>query len=252
MQIMRLVSFLLLVSFFACASAQDVSSRRIVERYEPSAEKSLFVPKKTWMGGFTISYSERSTENMNITVLKDLNLDTYNFGVSPFVGYFVADNQAVGVRFNYTRTKIDLAKLHLSLGEDFNINLDNIYYLQNSYDAAAFWRIYMPIAKSKIFAIFNDARLGYAYSESKNSTGVGTEYTGSYTVGHNIMLGIAPGLTAFVTNNAAVEVSMGLMGVDFGWVDQKTNQVYEGSTRTASGRFKIDLLSLNLGMVIYL
>lgn len=249
---MRIVSFLLLALLSMELVAQSASGRKLVQRYEPGAEKALFVPQKTWMGGMTVSYSERSSENMNITVLKDLNLDTYRFGVSPYVGYFVADNQAVGVRFNYSRTKIDLAKLNLSLGEDFNINLDNIYYIQNAYDASAFWRIYMPIAKSKIFAIFNDARLCYSYSESKNSTGVGTEYTGSYTVGHDIMIGFAPGLTAFVTNNAAVEVSMGLMGVDFGWMDQKTNQVYEGSTRTASGHFKIDLLSLNLGMVIYL
>lgn len=247
-------SILLLLTAFLCfgAMAQETSGRQTVERYAPDAQKTLFVPKHTWMGGLSISYSERSVSDMNITVLKDLNLDHYAFGASPYVGYFVADNQAVGLRFNYSRSKIDLAKLHLSLGEDFNINLDNIYYVQNSYDVSAFWRIYMPIAKSKIFALFNDVRLCYAYSESKNSTGTGAEYTGSFSVGKDVLLGVAPGIAAFVTNNMAVEVSMGLMGLDFGWVEQTTNQVYEGSSRKASAGLKIDLLSLNLGMVLYL
>lgn len=223
-----------------------------VERYDNDALKSVFVPKGTWMGGFSVSYRENAGDNLNFTVLKNINGEGYSFGVSPYLGYFFKNNQSAGVRFNYDRTKIDLKNLDLNLGEDFNINLDHIYYISNSYDVSGFWRVYMPIAKSKIFAVFNEARLCYAYSEGKNSTGTGKEYTGSYTIAHDIKVGVAPGITAFITNNAAVEVSVGLMGVDFGWSDQTTNQVSEGSSNSASARFKIDLLSLNLGMVVYL
>lgn len=222
-----------------------------VERYAPDAMTSLFISKGTKMGGFSVSYQEESIGNMNITVLKNLDGDGYSFGVSPHFGFFFKDNQAVGVRLNYSRTKIDLRKLDLSLGEDFNISLNDIYYISNSYDVSGYWRIYLPIAKSKIFAVFNEARLGYSYSQSKNSTGSGTEYTGSYTASNHIFVGAAPGITAFITNNAAVEASVGLVGLDFGWSDQKTNQVEDGSTQSAAARFKINLLSLNLGMVLY-
>lgn len=241
---------LTLLSVFISIEAVAIKPQK-VERYAPDAMKSLFVSKGTVMGGFSVSYQENEIDNLNITVLKNLDGLGYSFGVSPHVGYFFADNQAVGLRFNYNRSKIDLRSLDLSLGEDFNISLDNIYYISNSYDVAGYWRAYMPIAKSKIFAVFNETRLGYSYSQSKNSTGSGTEYTGSYTTSNHLFVGMAPGITAFITNNAAVEASLGLVGFDYGWSDQVTNQVEQGSTNSASARFKINLLSLNIGMVMY-
>ncbi len=245
------IIYILFLSLSIYISACAVKPQK-VERYSPDAQKSLFISKGTWMGGASFSYHEADGSNLNYTVLKNLDGEGYSFGVSPFAGYFFKDNQAVGLRFNYGRTKLDLRNLDLNLGEDFNINLDHIYYIDNSFDASAFWRLYMPIAQSKIFAVFNDARLQYSYSQGKNSTGTGTEYTGSYTTSNNIMLGVAPGIAAFITNNAAIEVSVGLMGLNFGWTDQTTNQVSKGSSESASARFKIDLFSLNLGMVVYM
>jgi len=49
-----------------------------------------------------------------------------------------------------------------------------------------------------------------------------------------------------------VEVSVGVMGFDFKWIDQTTNQVEQGSSRTSSGNFKINLFSINIGMTFYL
>lgn len=222
-----------------------------VERYAPDAMKSLFVSKGTYMGGMSVSYQENNTDNMNITVLKNLDGQGFSFGVSPHIGYFFKDNQAVGLRFNYNRSKVDLRSLDLSLGEDFNISLDHIFYQANTYEVSGYWRVYMPIAKSKIFAVYNETRLGYRYSESKNSTGTGTEYTGSYTTGNRIFAGLAPGVTAFITNNAAIEVGADLVGFEFGKSEQVTNQVSQGSTSTAAARFKINLLSLHVGMALY-
>lgn len=110
----------------------------------------------------------------------------------------------------------------------------------------------MPIGKSKIFGLFNEVRLTYGYSEGKNSTGSGTEYDGTYQTANHLQIGIAPGMTAFVTDWAAVEVSMDIMGFDFKWQDQNTNQVETGKRRTSSGNFKINLFSINIGMTFYL
>ena len=110
----------------------------------------------------------------------------------------------------------------------------------------------MPIGNSKIFGLFNELRLSYGYSTGKNSTGSGTEYDGTFEKAHHLQIGIAPGLTAFVTNWAAVEVSMDIMGFDFKWQNQQTNQIETGKRRTSSGNFKIDLFSINIGMTFYL
>ena len=110
----------------------------------------------------------------------------------------------------------------------------------------------MRIGKSKIFGLVNEVRLSYGYGTGKNSTGSGTEYDGSFQTVQNMMLGFAPGLTAFITNWSAVEVSVGVMGFDFKWIDQETNQIEEGQRRVSSGNFKINLFSINIGMTFYL
>ena len=110
----------------------------------------------------------------------------------------------------------------------------------------------MPIGRSKIFGLFNEARLTYGYGTGKNSTGTGNTYDGTFQKINSLQIGFAPGLTAFITDWSAVEVSVGVMGFDFKWVDQKTNQVEEGHHRLSSGNFKINLFSINIGMTFYL
>lgn len=238
--------FLFLLATFSVAMAQRP------QRIDRGIRESVFIPKGQWMSGGTISYSEHSADNVNITVLKDIGAEGYNFSLSPYVGYFVRDNIAVGLRLAYNRTLLDVDNFSLNLGEDFNINIDDLYYLEHKYEASGFLRTYMPVGNSKIFGLFNECRLTYGYSEGKNSTGSGTEYDGTYATAHNLQIGMAPGLTAFITNTAAVEVSVGVMGFNFKWVDQVTNQVETGKRRSSSGNFKINLFSINIGMTFYL
>ena len=110
----------------------------------------------------------------------------------------------------------------------------------------------MGLGKSKVFGFFNEARLSYGYGQGKDTSGKGNDKTGSYQTTHNLQIGIAPGLAAFVTNFAAVEVSVGVMGFDFKWIQQTRNQVETGHYNKSSGNFKIDLFSINIGMTFYL
>lgn len=222
------------------------------ERIDRGIMQAVFIPKGQWLAGGTVSYSEHEENNLNFLVIKNVEALGYTFNVSPYVGYFFKDNMAAGLRFGYNRTYLDMANFELNLGEDFNINLKDLYYLEHEYQVSGFLRTYMPIGKSKIFGLFNELRLTYAYGVGKNSTGSNTEYDGTYEQAHNLQIGIAPGMSAFVTNWSAVEVSVGVMGYNFKWQNQKTNQIETGSRRTSSGNFKINLFSINIGMTFYL
>lgn len=222
------------------------------QRIDRGIMQSVFIPKGQWMTGGTVSYSEHEEDNLNFLVIKNVEGLGYTFNVSPYVGYFFKDNVAAGLRFGYNRTYLDMANFELNLGEDFNINLKDLYYLEHEYQISGFLRTYMPIGKSKIFGLFNELRLTYAYGVGKNSTGSNTEYDGTYEQAHNLQIGIAPGMSAFVTNWSAVEVSVGVMGYNFKWQNQKTNQIESGTRRTSSGNFKINLFSINIGMTFYL
>lgn len=245
-----LMVLLLLAAGISGAVAQRGS--RAMNRIDRDVQKAVFIPKGTWMAGGAVSYSEHDEGNLNFLVLKNVEGNGYDFSVSPYVGYFFRNNIAAGFRFTYNRDYLDLQNFELNLGEDFNISLDNLYYLEHKYQASGFIRTYMPIGRSKIFGLFNEARVTYGYGTGKNSTGTGTTYDGTYQTTNNLQIGFAPGMTAFITDWSAVEVSVGVMGFDFKWVDQKTNQVEEGHRRVSSGNFKINLFSINIGMTFYL
>ena len=245
-----LLAIVLLVGVTLTAGAQK--ERRKFKRIDRGVQESVFIPKGQWMAGGSISYSEHEEDNLSFLVLKDVQGEGYSFKVSPYFGYFFANNMAAGFRFTYDRAYLDMPNFDLNLGDDLNISLSDLYYLQHKYEVSGFLRTYMPIGKSKIFGLFNEVRLTYGYSEGKNSTGSGTEYDGTYQTANHLQIGIAPGMTAFVTDWAAVEVSMDIMGFDFKWQDQNTNQVETGKRRTSSGNFKINLFSINIGMTFYL
>lgn len=243
---------ILLVCVFLVGSVLSASAqKRKIQRIDREVQERVFIPKGQWMTGGSVSYSEHEEDNLNFLVLKDFEALGYDFKVSPYVGYFFRDNMAAGLRFTYSRDYLDLGNADIDLG-DLTLSFKNLYYLEHKYSASGFLRTYMPIGRSKIFGLFNEVRLTYSYGEGKNSTGSGTEYDGTYQTTNSVQIGIAPGLTAFVTNFAAVEVSMDVMGFDFKWVEQQTNQIETGKRRTSSGNFKINLFSINIGMTFYL
>ena len=240
---------LLLVVIVGSAEAQR--GKRAIERIDRDVQKAVFIPKGTWMVGGSVSYSEHDESNLNFLIMKDVEGKGYNFSVSPYLGYFFRDNIAAGFRFTYNRDYLDLGNMDINLG-DITIAFDDLYYLEHKYEATGFLRTYIPIGRSKIFGLFNEARITYGYGKGKNSTGSGTTYDGTFQTVQNLQIGFAPGLTAFITNWSAVEVSVGVMGFDFKWIDQQSNQVEEGSMRTSSGNFKINLFSINIGMTFYI
>lgn len=225
--------------------------KRAIKRIDRDVQSQVFIPKGTWMAGGTVSYSEHDESNLNFLVIKDVEGKGYDFNVSPYAGYFFRDNIAAGFRFAYNRDYLDLGNLDMDLG-DLTLSFKDLYYLEHKYEASGFLRTYMPIGRSKVFGLFNEARLTYGYGRGKNSTGSGTDYDGSFQTVQNLQIGFAPGLTAFITDWSAVEVSVGVMGFNFKWIDQETNRVEEGSQRVSSGNFKINLFSINIGMTFYL
>lgn len=246
-----ITTILIAILFPIAISAQTKILGR--EVYDRGIKNHTFIPKGQWMIGSTFSYSEHEDNSFRFLVLEDINSTGYSFKVSPFFGYFIRDNVAIGGRFTYNRSYTDLGNISLDLDEDINFDISDMEYLEHEFSATGFVRTYMPIGNSKIFALFNEARLTYGYAQGKNSSGeMGTEgYTGTYQKINSVQIGICPGLTAFVTNFAAVEVSVGVLGFDMKWIDQVTNQVEYSSRRNTSADFKIDIFSINLGMNFY-
>ena len=221
------------------------------EQIDRGIHSSTFIPKGQWMVGGSFSYSESNSDDYKFLILKNVEGKRYSFSVSPNFGYFIRDNVAVGGRFSYTRDYIDIGNLDIDLNEDLSFKINNASLLQHMIYGTGFVRTYINLGNSKRFGLFNEARVTFGAGQGKTYSGEAETLDGVYEKIKHLQVGIAPGMTAFITNNAAVEVSVGVMGFDSKWIEQDHNKVIQGSRRETSAKFKIDLFSINLGMTYY-
>lgn len=133
--------------FFVCLA----TAAQAQLKFDREIQTGLFVPKGAWLVGTTLSYTELRSTDFKLLVLKDLNGDGYTFKISPFGGYFFADNVAAGLRLAYARSYINLDNLDLDLGDDLNFNVADQNFWDHSFMVSGFLRTYMGLGKSKVF-----------------------------------------------------------------------------------------------------
>lgn len=242
------ITILLAITLLFPSFLQAKKDREQIDR---GIHSSTFIPKGQWMVGGSFSYSESNSDDYKFLILKNVEGKRYSFSVSPNFGYFIRDNVAVGGRFSYTRDYIDIGNLDIDLYEDLSFKINNASLLQHMIYGTGFVRTYINLGNSKRFGLFNEARVTFGAGQGKTYSGEAETLDGVYEKIKHLQVGIAPGMTAFITNNAAVEVSVGVMGFDSKWIEQDHNKVIQGSRRETSAKFKIDLFSINLGMTYY-
>ena len=221
---------------------------------------SVFIPKGYMGGGFTFSYKTfdlgQSANDvgysMLFSLLSGINGQMNTVGVSPSVSYFVMDNLSVGARFDYNRTDLNLGNLGLSLGDLMSMSIKDYHMLKNMYSSAVTARYYMPIANSKRIAMFGEVRLGFDVGQSvayqtKDGNNFGT-FQSIYGGGLNVV----PGLCVFATNEVCVEVAVGVLGINYQYIKQETNLVDTSVMQQSGANFKINPLSISLGMSFYI
>lgn len=258
MNLNRIISAFLLLCMATSAMAQQSDAADTVKvrkaRYQKLVrmpEGAVFVPKGQLMVGGTIGASSEKLTDASLLIIQNVNANGYNFSAAPYFAGFVADNFCVGTKFRYNRMMLDLGSIDLNLTDDMNFGLKDFYFINHKYEGQVFARYYLAIANSKMFGMFAEGRLTYAYSEGKNTIGTGADMSGTYQMKHSVGFSVNPGLCVFLTNNAAFEVSLGILGVDYSWKRQITNQIDNGYITSGGANFKLNFLSINLGVSVF-
>ncbi len=213
----------------------------------------IFVPRGQWITGANFAFSTHTNENYTVAVIEGIESEGYNFRVSPMIAYALTDNMAVGARFTYSRTNLTVDNADLKFGDEetgTEIFINDYKTVTHSYTVSAIWRQYIPLGKSRRFAIFNEISLGAGGIQSIFAAD--QPIRGTYERGYTLSLGVSPGLMAFATNDVAIEVNVGVMGISFSDVEQVHNQVDMGHRRSSNMNFKVNLLSIGVGVSFYL
>ncbi|MBQ5654211.1 MAG: hypothetical protein IIV28_05415, partial [Alistipes sp.] len=164
-----LVALALLCSFSAAAQEVTPSDTTQLTRAERingrglTNLKNTFVPKGHIIAGAALSYSTHLNDSYTFMIVEDIESEGYNFRVSPMVAYAVRDNMAIGVRGAYSRSNLTIDKADLKFGDEETgtaISVTDFKAVKHTYTASAIWRQYIPLGKSKRFALLNEISLG--------------------------------------------------------------------------------------------
>lgn len=147
----------------------------------------------------------------------DAKESTFNF--SPKAAYFVTNNIAVGVNLGYTSTKDETSPQEVKT---------------NSFEAGAFGRYYFTPASK--FSIFGQLAAGYVTNKTE------VEGQGEYkSNGFNV--GVAPGVSYFLSKNFAIEATFGILGYNTSKPD------VDGAESTDSFNIGVNMSDINFGLV---
>ena len=221
---------------------------------------ALFVPKGTVSFGLTASYNsydlgsaaDDAGYKMFLSLLDGVYGNMTSCGIAPAVSYFIADNTSVGLRFDYSKSVLGLGSASIALGDLMSLDINDVNYLKQSYSGSLTLRHYMSIADSRRLAIFLEGRGTLGYAQSMNYQREGDDKYGTYQDIYKASLSLVPGVVCFMMDNAAFEVSVGVLGFDTQKVKQVTNQVEYSEMKSSGANFKINLLSVNFGMSFYI
>lgn len=257
----------LLVTIFLmiCTLTQGwAASRKDAGAVEPfdrgiGMSSTVFVPKGTVSSGVNFSYSTidlgQSENDMGYSMLFDmlngLNGKMYSFGLSPQVSYFISDNLSIGGRFDYDRSSLDIGNAGLSISDDIGFSVSDYHMLKHMYSGSLTLRYYMSIANSKRFAIFAEARATGGFGQSKTWKVDGDRKDGTYQTIQEGALTFVPGICIFAQDNVAVEVAIGILGINYSRTEQVRNQVEHSVMQTSGANFKINPLSIEIGTSFY-
>lgn len=227
-----------------CANAQ--------ESFERDIESVVFVPKGQWITGLSVNYTQTNQNKYQFLIFEGISGDTYSFKISPMLLFAFKDDMAAGGRFSYSRSLTKLESADIVLDSETDYNIDHLYRLSHNYSFSGLFRNYFSIGHSKRFGFFSELQLAMGGGQSKLMQGTGDSLTGAYERNFSLDVGVVPGITVFLNNYSAMEVSVGVLG--FKYTDTKTitDRIYVARRNSKSANFRINLFSISFGASFYL
>ena len=223
-----------------------------IEEFKREIESVDFIPKGCWIFGLSVSYTQSSQDKYQFLILEGISGDTYSFKISPMVMFAVKADLGLGARFSYARNLTKVANADIVLDAETDYSFDHLYRLSHNYYGTLLMRNYFSIGKSKRFGFFNEVGLQLGGGQTKLTTGVGEDLTGTYERNFSLNVGLTPGLCIFLSNYSALEVNVGLLGFNYNKTKAVKDQIYVSHRDSKYANFRINLFSITFGATFYI
>ncbi len=232
---------LLLIVTTSCCQARSIVSW-----------DKVFIPQGMWALGGTVSYTGQREKNYRFIIIEDIEARGYSLNISPMFVYMLRDNMGIGGRLQYERSMMKIDTAGIAINSEIQLDVEDIYRIGHNFSCMGIWRNYMSIGGSVRWGLYNEARLRLTAGQSKMVDGRGGSISGVYETNFSIGVEFSPGIVAFVSDNIAVELNIGIFGINYTYTKQITNRVYEGYINSYATNFKFNLLSIGVGIAYYI
>ena len=221
-------------------------------RYDRGLFNYLFIPKGQWSFGLDVSYGSFNSEDIDVlSFIGDFDFDGSAFSIDPYISYFFAHNQSIGMRLGYTRNKAQLDNLSVDI-EDVDFSLKGIDYHTEEYSASVFYRHYIGLDRSRRFAVFNEVDLEFASGNGYFERPYNDVPRITETVTTEVRMNFSPGVCIFIPDYVSFNLSFGVFGVHLKKWKQITDGVEEGSRTSSGANFKFNLFNLRMGIAVHI
>lgn len=222
-------------------------------RYDRGLYNFIIIPKGQWSFGLTASYGEFNTDDVEIlSILNNFDIKVKAYSLKPSISYFFKSNQSIGIKFNYTRTSVDLQNMMFDFDDDLNFTLRDVSYYSQTYTASINYRNYIGLGPEKRFAIFNEVDLGFGSGSSRFKRLYNDEPRDTRTNITQASLNFSPGLCVFIMDYISFNVSFGVFGIHMTNEKQTTDGVPDGSRFSSGANFKFNIFNINFGMAVHI
>ena len=220
-------------------------------RFDRGLFNYLYIPKGDWAFGFTASYGEINTEDMQFfSIIDDVNFNGKIYSLKPTVSYFFDHNQAIGVRLDYTKGSANLNSFVMDIDEDLNLDIHDVGYSSQSYKMGVFYRYYVGLDKKRRFSVFNEVSLDFGSGSSRFKRYYDGVLYDTRTTSTLANLNFCPGVCVFMQDHVAFNVSFGVFGLKLAKEKQTTNGTNDGSRFSSGANFKFNIFNINFGLMV--
>ena len=219
-------------------------------------DKNTYAYKGEIMFGTTVSYGTLSSDDTDFyLILDNLKLKGSVVAVNPYIGYFVADDHVIGLRFGYTYLEGSLGNASLNLGEenDIEFSIGNMKLTSNMYSFGIFHRSYVALDPRGRFGVFSELELLAETGTQMFAYKSGDAMKESNSDIFRAKLNFNPGIAVYIFPNVCGSLSFGLGGIQYNHIKQHNELGEKTGTRTTSKmRFRLNLANIRVGMTVHL
>ena len=237
-------------------------------RFDRGINRGVYAYKGEVMCGLTVSYGNLASDDSDYYLILDqLKLNGAIVQVNPYIGYFIANNHVLGVRFGYTHINGALGNASINLGSSIDLgdlSFGGIGLLSDSYSFGIFHRSYVPLDKKGRFGLFSELELSaqtgsqtlsVTKKDVENEDGTITKGSTSSSSSDTFRakLNFSPGLAVYVFPNVCATVSVGLGGLQYNSTKQRDAEgVVIGKRQASQLRAKLNIADIRIGVNVHL